>query len=358
MRLSLGCVLLLTFAISVSATPFSDLYFFGDSLSDSGNVSALTAGLYPSAPYYDGRFSNGPVWAEIFSNLQGHPTAGSYAGMTLGANYLNLSIDGPGNNYAIAGARTDTTGTLDEVNIPSGVLVQVYYYLSQKNRVSDPNALYVLFAGANDIRDAAQLAPAERDQMANAAAYNMTLAAYLLGQSGARNFLILNEPDIGLTPEAQLERNDAASATAASRQYNLALNYFMSSLSFPGEQLYQFDTFDLFDLLYNDALSGGTLTGITNATTPCFAGFAGSTGTNCADSIFSDDLHPTAKVHALLGYAVNNMLSTGSSFGSPPQLLATSFLSAQVVPEPATFVQMGIGLGLLAWRRRRTRRGR
>ena len=50
---------------SAQARPFTHLFVFGDSLSDSGNISALTGGLIPaSPPYFNGRFSNGPIWVE------------------------------------------------------------------------------------------------------------------------------------------------------------------------------------------------------------------------------------------------------------------------------------------------------
>jgi len=148
-RFILCLAFLSTFGLK--AAPFSDLFFFGDSLSDAGNISKMTAGSIPGSPYYQGRFSNGPVWSELFAVLKGFPAAGQYAGLTLGANFLNLKIDGPGNNYSIGGARTATGGTADSFGIPRGGVTQVVYYLSEVNFRADPNALYVLFAGGNDL---------------------------------------------------------------------------------------------------------------------------------------------------------------------------------------------------------------
>ena len=54
----------------VVAAPITDLYVFGDSLSDTGNLFALTFGIEPpSPPYFDGRFSDGPVWVETLAPL-------------------------------------------------------------------------------------------------------------------------------------------------------------------------------------------------------------------------------------------------------------------------------------------------
>jgi outer membrane lipase/esterase len=331
-RTRLFLSLALLSSLGLKAAPFSDLFFFGDSLSDAGNISRLTAGAYPSAPYYQGRFSNGPVWSEMFALLKGFPTAGQYAGLTLGANFLNLKIDGPGNNYSIGGARTATGGTADSFGIPTGVFTQVVYYLSEVNFRADPNALYVLFAGGNDLRDAAKLAPAERDAAARQAAVNLYFSAFVLGNYGARRFAVLNAPDIGLTPEAKLVLNNSASATAATQQYNFALDFMLNFLAFQNQQLFRFDTYSAFNSIYFDAINGGAVYGITNATTPCFAGFAGSTGANCATSLFADDIHPTAITHSLLALAVSNEVHN---------------------PEPATLGLVGVALAGVVWAKRR-----
>jgi phospholipase/lecithinase/hemolysin len=48
-----------------------NFYVFGDSLVDNGNTPKLTGIDYPPPPYYENRFSNGPVWAEYFPGLTG-----------------------------------------------------------------------------------------------------------------------------------------------------------------------------------------------------------------------------------------------------------------------------------------------
>ena len=45
-----------------AGSPYSALYAFGDSLSDVGNVFAASRGTEPARPYFQGRFSNGPIW--------------------------------------------------------------------------------------------------------------------------------------------------------------------------------------------------------------------------------------------------------------------------------------------------------
>jgi Phospholipase/lecithinase/hemolysin len=57
-------------ALPAHAAAYSALYVFGDSLSDNGNIPAAS-GYRPSAPYADGRFSNGPVAVEYLADNLG-----------------------------------------------------------------------------------------------------------------------------------------------------------------------------------------------------------------------------------------------------------------------------------------------
>ena len=91
--------------VPASASPYSSMVVFGDSLSDNGNNSAVlgnnsgqvvTGNSYiPSAPYATGVYSNGPVWAsDVASSL----------GLTLAPSQLG------GTDFAYGGATTGTPG--------------------------------------------------------------------------------------------------------------------------------------------------------------------------------------------------------------------------------------------------------
>ena len=62
----IAAFLLLLLSVTNSyAMAFDQIVFFGDSLSDNGNLYKLFYKILPkSPPYYNGRFSNGPTWAE------------------------------------------------------------------------------------------------------------------------------------------------------------------------------------------------------------------------------------------------------------------------------------------------------
>ena len=65
---------------------------------------------------------------------------------------------------------------------------------------ADSNALYFVWGGANDLRDITQATFAST---ITSTISHLTGIVGSLYQLGARNFLLPNRPDIGLTPEAR-----------------------------------------------------------------------------------------------------------------------------------------------------------
>src|SRR3982751_1341428 len=88
-------------ASAASAIDYSGVFFFGDSLSDAGNLAVLvgadpgqtiTGNAYiPSRPYASGQFTDADVWAKTFAAGLGLASSGQPA--LLG-----------GGNYAFGGA--------------------------------------------------------------------------------------------------------------------------------------------------------------------------------------------------------------------------------------------------------------
>lgn len=302
------------------ASPYSAMYVFGDSLSDTGNLSLATGGAQPPAgqPYFNGRFSDGLVWVD-------HLAAG--LGLSAGA---VPSLAG-GNNYAFAGARTGAVGS------PPGVLAQVAGMWAPTHAVADPTALYVVVGGGNDMRDARSAFTsnsvadqAGRQAAADAAVFNLFQSLAVLAGNGARHVLMANLPDLGLTPEAAFLGVQSASSDASAR-FNAALlaMELVAEASF-GLQIDMLDFAGIGLAVRNDALNnGGAVYGITNATSPC-AGFAFSSGVSCSVSLFSDALHPSARMHAIAGAA-----------------------ALQLVPEPASAWLVLVAVGGLVVQRRR-----
>ena len=193
----LSLALLLTSSI-VSAGTFSSIIVIGDSLSDMGNVFRATAAAPGSAipvspPYFRGRFSNGFMWIEDLAN-------------TLGLQ-ITPSLDG-GTNFAFGGAKTgfDVHALFQRdpgIVIPS-LRTQVTAY---RTTLSDPtltdltrtkrapaDALYVVWGGANDLRDVIQQGTqgATPEQIANNAVGNIVDVIRTLQGLGAIYFLVPN----------------------------------------------------------------------------------------------------------------------------------------------------------------------
>ncbi len=298
------------------AGPYSSMYVFGDSLSDTGNLASVQPGGAFPAPYNPGRVSDGLIWID-------HLAAG--LGLANGAIASNLG----GNNYAWAGARTGTSLT------PPGVLAQIGgIYLPAVGGASDPNGLYVVVGGGNDMRDARDAfggtSAADnlgRQNAAQAAINNLFTSLGALAQSGAKHVLLANLPDLGFTPEAVFAGKSAQSTDASNR-----FNALIAGLETAAEAAFGLDI-DVLDLrgiglavLADATTNAGGVYGITNASLPCFLQGAPS----CSVSAFSDSLHPTARLHAIFGQAALNL-----------------------VPEPASAVLVLVALGGLVAQRRR-----
>lgn len=297
---------LVCLAIIAAATPFSSLYFFGDSLTDTGNVLKATSTLnkytfglvpkHPTAPYEAGRFTNGPAWAEHVAARLGRSGDAAPAGMSLG---VFGQIGGPGNNFAIGGARTDQSGALGLLNIlmPTGMSRQVDFYLDRAHGVADPNGLYFLLGGGNDLRDAARISdPTQRMLAAQAAGANIAYSVRDLYFAGARQFVLINSPDIGLIPETM---GDGLSETGtdAAVQFNAWLGLYGDYLRYVVPE-FSLEYFDLFGL-HHDLIAEYGLHSIR----PCK-----SAPETCDSALFFDSVHPTARVHEVLGNQIADQI--------------------------------------------------
>ncbi|MFO1319191.1 MAG: SGNH/GDSL hydrolase family protein [Burkholderiales bacterium] len=322
-------------ALAWSVPNYTGMYVIGDSLSDTGNVQAqynfllALGGLPPGAPpsvpssaYYQGRFTNGPNYVDVLAGKLGLSVAPSLLG---------------GSNYAYGAARTDYHPS----GFPfRGILDQKGQLLAQ-HPVLDSNALYVVFGGSNNIQD---LLTGTRD--GNSAVPPSTVAETVndiagvlddLYNAGARNFLVGNTPNVGLVPRIREKGASAvAGASFLSAQLHAGFDAMIDAKQALGYNIAELDTYSLL----NDLLANAAAQGITNVTDRCYGGddltwappAAGSTCGSPSSYLWWDGIHPTAKVHQILGEAAY----------------------AALVPEPETYVLLGVGgLLVLAVSRRR-----
>jgi phospholipase/lecithinase/hemolysin len=259
--------LLFTSPLSAQDTVFTNIVAFGDSLSDNGNLFRFTNGEIPNSDYFDGRFSNGPVWVEYL------------------ATHLGAELD----DFAYGGASTSGF-------FPPSLSAQIALWQAQGNPAQ---GLFSVWAGANDY-----LRLGSTD--AQGAVGNILAGLETLASSGVTRILLPNLPDLGLTPNLLSESAETqAEASAYSSDFNQGISEALVSFSegHPGVVIYFLDVYGLFGALATEPERFG----FQNATdiSPNF----GVDFENGGEYVFWDDVHPTTEAHAFLAQEAASLLS-------------------------------------------------
>ena len=252
---------------SKSTGSYSQIVVFGASLSDNGNAVSIVPGLFPGAPYYPGRASNGLLWIDVVAAELG--------------NSVNPFVNG-GSNYAVGGARTCAiSGT--SIN-PFDMCYQTTLYLTGVLNKADASALYVVDAASVGNNIFAVINNGLPGSVVTAEApADIAKIMDRLYSAGARKFLVTNAPDVGATPRGR-ELPSPATATALSNGFNGGLNNELANFraSHAGA-----------DVRLADFKSAVAITaGFTNTTDPCVVNLVA-----CATPdtyTYWDNLHPTA----------------------------------------------------------------
>lgn len=273
---------------SVNAIPFySGMIVFGDSLSDTGNSAIVTpGGDIPGTDFTygdNGRFTNGPVWAEYLSDrLNTGPLTPSRSG---------------GNNYAHGGAQIDATPAPT-----TGLVVQYQQWLADTPGIADPSKLYIVAAGSNDVLSV----PLDANPAEAADFISERLSTYygiLSGiiALGATDILVPNLANLGRTPAAA-STGSPALATELAAFWNASFAAMLDQLLLPPTvNLYRVDMFAATEQIFAKPETYG----FQNTTDAC-SSVSNGVETSCANPesyIFWDQLHPTTAAHRLLADA-------------------------------------------------------
>jgi len=314
--LAASLALLAPMAAHASLQTLSNLFVFGDSLSDGGNYNGPDGpGALPPPPYAGARYSNGPTAVEYLWQAY-NPGNTSFSPSNFG-----------GTNYALGGA---TTGAFNfnsiNPNVPSalqswfelqgGVSSQVAQFAGGCSGCFNPaDSLFVVWAFPDDVFANALFTPT---QLITNGVNNILGAIQALAAEGAQHFLIPNMPDLGAVPES----HGNASLTALTMAFDDALAAALTALDLAlSAEITQFDTFSF----VNNVIHNPGAYGLTNVTDACLGNVACDPDT----WLFWDGVHPTTAGHTLLG---------------------AQFAAA--VPEPASLWLIVTAFALLAIRRR------
>jgi phospholipase/lecithinase/hemolysin len=282
---------------------------FGDSLSDVGNFYAATGDQSPpSSLHYDnGRFSNGLNWVE-------------YLAKDLGVAAPTASSSG-GTDYAYGGATTGTGTTVSTFLNGTATVPNIGTQISTYLASNTPTAgqLFTIWGGANDFLNAHQTNPFIPAQ-------NIATEITTLAVAGAKQFIVPNLPPLGNLPATS---SYPAPIPQELNELTVAFNTILQAEAVQLEQAYgiQIQILNVYGLTEN-VLSDPSKYGFTNVTTDAVGD---NGGTNAQGYLFWDFVHPTA--------------------------YADSLIAGAAVPEPSSFVLLGIAVGGLAMGARLRRRG-
>ena len=319
-----AAVLALATSSVVQAREFSNLYVFGDSLSDGGTFAGAIG-----APASVAKFTTNPdnIWVQNLAPRYGLSTAPAYS-TTFNGTSGTYTANSTGNNFAIGGARVELlpgvlSGALTPmaVNLPS-VSTQVTSFLSRG--AVDSNALYAVWAGANDVFtqlgavSAAAITPTAAVANMQTAAAATAREVARLRSAGARNLIVMSVPSIGSTPYGV--STGVAGAALADTLVNAYNGTLKAALANTG-------------VLYMDAAAAVAAIqanparfGITNTTLPacgtasslgCVPGVTAGTMTaaQAAASLFADGVHPSGTAHRIMSDWVYSTLDSTGRLG-------------------------------------------
>jgi phospholipase/lecithinase/hemolysin len=298
--------------MSTAVTDFTSLVFFGDSLTDNGNLYARFG--TPAAPYFQGRFSNGPTYAERVPDLIG-------------------VASGASDNYAFGGARaidrdagTEITPATPQIDLADQVRS---YIAGLAGGVAAPGTAAALYIGNNDfLSPQADLTdPATAQAYIQAIGVSIGTAALQLAGAGVSKIIVFTLPHVTFSPlGASLPPAQLAGANALIDATNaLAIAGVVEQLTAAGVAVEVVDTGKFTDEIGMDPTAFGFRAPLS---TPMTVEVPNEATADPTDTIrvatgveqlfpldqiaFFDEVHPTAAAHGVTAAFVAASLAADS----------------------------------------------
>lgn len=248
--ISCFCIMQASYAVTIDK-----IILFGDSLSDNGNLYYLLATAHriipfvplipKTPPYFEGRFSNGPVWIERI------------------AKQLNVPLV----DYAYGGAWAEPVQNSWRV-LPFDIGTQVSIYsMSSLADFKKKDHLYVIWAGSNDYLQSGTKA----DDLTSTVVASIKRQIDWLSYLGAKQFLILGVPDFSRVPGVVAKGEDFAAVLkekALMHNKKLAVMIEEERKNHPDSLFISIEVNHYFD----DVIEHPAKFSLTNATGSCYQG--------------------------------------------------------------------------------------
>ncbi|MBI2786874.1 MAG: SGNH/GDSL hydrolase family protein [Legionella longbeachae] len=284
----------------IFATPLHNVVVFGDSLSDNGNLyREMKHQVPPSPPYYEGRFSNGPVWIEHVI-----------------ASYFPENPEKHLLDYAYGGAGVSVEEGDDEVFYT--LRREIKDYLKKHDDKASEDSLFVVWIGSNNY-----LAfPPDMEKTLQDVNMGIKNSLQTLVEKGAKHILVVNLPDLGRTPAA-IEFESIDSMTIFAKEHNKLLSMTIDDFKqqYPDVEWLHYDLYQAFDEVVEHPQDYG----FTNITETCVNSVVDEIveptvlkmvatinskkrADACSGFLFFDLVHPTGLAHKILAEKAQTML--------------------------------------------------
>jgi phospholipase/lecithinase/hemolysin len=285
---------------------------FGDSLSDVGTYAPVASAVG------GGRFTTNPgqVWTQDVAQYYGDTLTAAFT-IDLGHELKPQS----GLGYAQGGSTVATpadqnqflTDVIGDVEMP--VNQQISSYLSAHGSFNS-GQLVLVWAGANDVLRAGS-PPAANATVQTAATTLAQLVAKIV-QSGAAHVVVVNVPNIGLSPDGIKSSDGGGNLTQLSQLFNATLNAALQSNGLQGKVIvidsYAWTTQTIGNYQANGFTVSNTGQACDASRTPHDTSLLCSPATYVSSNadqtyMFADNLHPTTRMHLLFAQYVEQQLA-------------------------------------------------
>lgn len=277
---------LLIFVMGTShAAPFDNMYIFGDSLSDTGNTKLCT-----DKGSLNGRFCNGKLWNDWLSqrlklplpvtsknNAEGIPNSTNFS--------CSTATTTPSITNNIPGVSDIQEQIIGKKNLNGDLILDNAF--DREGRNFNAKDIVFVWAGANNLFYTEQTGII-------AAEDGMKVVLDLLGQRDIKKLVLLNLPNIGVTPRYSDGSNPEGQKEAAqfSSTFNEELERQMDLFraKYPQTQTATVDIYSIFNNLLKNYKNEGFTYGNDTYWTKDIA-------QDPDNFIFFDDIHPTEAGH-------------------------------------------------------------